>query len=372
MINLRYHIVSITAVFLALGIGLTLGSTFLDRVTVDTLKAQLDDVEAQVARTEQESSELRSELDALRARNEALQEALPERLLSGRLDGVPVLVIASRGTAPELHGEALGALGSAGADVAGTWWLTDRWALDDDEEVSELADVLGVATEDPDRLRRNAAIQLAELLNEAAAPAEEADPTAEAPTDPGAGQAGDSTAGDAPAGEPGAVGEAGDQAAPLEPSEPALVAALRDAGFIEYETLDRASEEVGVLLPPSGARYVVLSSAQDADGPQAFATALVDEVAAEAPVPVVAAQGEVEMGSDEDPLAEDDRRTSFVGSIRQGELTQDRVSTIDHLDTAAGIAALVLAVEDLAEPTIGHYGVAADAARLLPGPPTEP
>ena len=31
MINLRYHIVSITAVFLALGIGTALGGTFLDR-----------------------------------------------------------------------------------------------------------------------------------------------------------------------------------------------------------------------------------------------------------------------------------------------------------------------------------------------------
>ena len=40
MINLRYHIVSITAVFLALGIGLTLGSTFLDRVTVDRFAAE--------------------------------------------------------------------------------------------------------------------------------------------------------------------------------------------------------------------------------------------------------------------------------------------------------------------------------------------
>jgi hypothetical protein len=33
MINLRYHIVSITAVFLALGIGLAFGAAFIDRAT---------------------------------------------------------------------------------------------------------------------------------------------------------------------------------------------------------------------------------------------------------------------------------------------------------------------------------------------------
>ena len=42
MINLRYHIVSLIAVFLALGIGVAMGSTFLDRATVDNLNGQLE------------------------------------------------------------------------------------------------------------------------------------------------------------------------------------------------------------------------------------------------------------------------------------------------------------------------------------------
>ena len=41
MIKLRTHIISLTAVFLALGIGLMLGSTFLDRTFVDALDAQV-------------------------------------------------------------------------------------------------------------------------------------------------------------------------------------------------------------------------------------------------------------------------------------------------------------------------------------------
>ena len=46
MINLRYHIVSITAVFLALGIGITLGSTFIGRETLDQIRNNVDNARA--------------------------------------------------------------------------------------------------------------------------------------------------------------------------------------------------------------------------------------------------------------------------------------------------------------------------------------
>ena len=41
MINLRYHIVSVVAVFLALGIGLALGSTFVDSILVNELEDEI-------------------------------------------------------------------------------------------------------------------------------------------------------------------------------------------------------------------------------------------------------------------------------------------------------------------------------------------
>ena len=46
MINLRYHIISIVAVFLALGIGLALGSTFVDTILVNELEDQVNEFEA--------------------------------------------------------------------------------------------------------------------------------------------------------------------------------------------------------------------------------------------------------------------------------------------------------------------------------------
>ncbi len=105
----------------------------------------------------------------------------------------------------------------------------------------------------------------------------------------------------------------------------------------------------------------MISGVDPASGAQAFASALIDEMAAEGPAPVVAAQIDVAVQEGDEPAPEDGRRTTFVGPIRDGELTRDRVSTVDDLDTAAGLAALVLAMEDLAVPIVGHYGIAPGA-----------
>lgn len=344
MINLRYHVVSITAVFLALGIGLTLGSTFLDRVTVDVLKNRLDNVQIRVEKSEEANDLLTDRVNAFEQRDSDFATELPERVLAGHLDAVPVLVIATVGTNQALVDQTVGALASAGADVAGTWWLTDRWLLDDPEEVSDLAGLLAVSTDDADRLRRNGAIRMAEVFDQASRPA-----PSEPPPDPAA----------VPPAEPVAV------AAP-DPTEPVLVAGLEDAGFVDYQALPGSGDE-RVLLPGAAARYVVVSDALPDAGPQLFATALLAEVVADGMAPVVAAQGEVDLRDGDVPASEDARRSTFVGPLREGDLTRDRMSTVDDLDTAAGLAAMVLAVEDLAAPRTGHYGVASGAARLLPG-----
>jgi hypothetical protein len=347
VVNLRYHIVSITAVFLALGIGLTLGSSFLDRVTVDQLKQRLDDLQTRVEESDAANDELGGRLGALEQRDQDLATELPERLLAGRLDAVPVLVIAAEGTSDALVNQTVDALASAGADVAGTWSLTERWMLDDTDEVSELGAVLHLSSDDPDRLRRNSAVRVAELLDVASqpAPAIPAGPPVDPAVDPNA-------------------------AAPV-PTEPPLIAALEDAGFIDYTALAGSGDE-RVLLPGAAARYVIVSGAQPGTGPALFTAALLDEVVADGVAPIVAAQGAVDLrNADGEPASDDARRTTFVGPVREGELTRDRVSTVDDLDTAAGLAATVLAVEDLGALRTGHYGVAPGAARLLPGPDPE-
>lgn len=362
MVNLRYHIVSLTAVFLALGIGLTLGSSFLDRVTVDTLNNQLTTLEAQIGETRDENRDLGRRAGALSDRDGMLAEQLGERVLGGRLTDVPVLVIATAGTDQAWVDRTVSALGASGAQVAGTWWLTDRFALDDDAQVTDLAGALGLTTTQVERLRRSATVRLADVLLDAAEVGEEA---AEAdPGEPDAGPPGPEEPGPPPEGqEPDAAPDVANGDGPAE-AEPELVAGLRAAGFVEYQ-LAGSDSEGPVRLRSGGMRYVVVTGGSPDDAAVPFLRALVAELARTGPVPVVVAQGAeggVPPGRDDEEAS----RTTAVGDLRADEELTTRLSTVDSLDTASGLLALVLALEDLAEGITGHYGVTGSAMRLLP------
>ena len=100
MINIRYHIVSITAVFLALGIGVALGSTFLDRATVDLLENRIGSAEDRIDDTNAENERLTSELADADERDASLIVLASEDLVSDHLTDVPLLVIAAPGRKP--------------------------------------------------------------------------------------------------------------------------------------------------------------------------------------------------------------------------------------------------------------------------------
>ncbi|MGE3620484.1 MAG: copper transporter [Acidimicrobiia bacterium] len=371
MINLRYHIVSITAVFLALGIGLTLGSTFLDRVTVDTLKSQLDTVQSRVNETNARNDALQIELTRERDIDDAFAEHLPAQLLAGRLEGVPLLVVATRGTDEQLVEATVAALAAADAEVAGTWWLTDRWDLDDADERAELGEVLGVVSDQPDRLRRNAAIQLGEELATAARDGSpgpgDGEGSGEAAEGTGEDDVGDQ-AGERQEGA-GSGAASDDEVDGADEVEAPIAAALIERGFIDSRRPDGGRE--GPVVPAGEAvRYVVVSSLRPDAANQEVARALAEHLAApDNAISVVAAQGLADLSVPEgEPPVDADPRITFVGPLRSAEDIAARLSTVDHLDHAAGLVALVLAVGDLGDEVVGHYGVGADAARLLPAP----
>ena len=95
MINIRYHIVSITAVFLALGIGVLLGSTFLDRATVNVLDSQISSAEKRIRATNEENDRLNQQVSESRERDASLILVGSESLVAGELTDLPVLVVAA-------------------------------------------------------------------------------------------------------------------------------------------------------------------------------------------------------------------------------------------------------------------------------------
>ncbi len=340
MINFRFHLVSLTAVFLALGVGLLLGTTFLDDVLEDQLRNDLEELEHDLDRAGERNSELRRQLDTFQEEAGGLDEQLGARLFDGQLLGQPVLVVAPRGIDDGLVERVTTALDQADADVMGTWWLTDRLLLDDDDEVAQLAEALDLSTDDAGRLRNSLAAQLADVLYGAI----------DLPTTSDAAGAG------------AAVGTG--QAQQAAPAEPELLARLREAEFVDYDVPDGGGDVV--RLPASGLRIVVVSG-PEASVPlgDALMPVLSDLTSDDQPAPVVAV--EPSRVPDDEVDGDDPPPERLVDVIRDdGDMSQ-YVSTVDDLDRVSGRVATVLALVDAqpGAPRIGHYGTE-DGTELLP------
>ena len=126
MINLRYHIVSITAVFLALGIGVAMGSTLIQRATIDTLENRLDDQQRRLEETDAENQRLEAEMAAGEQLNSQFGAQATEQLLRGRLDQVPVMIFAAEGIDDEGLDGVKRSIVNAGAEFRGTFRTTER------------------------------------------------------------------------------------------------------------------------------------------------------------------------------------------------------------------------------------------------------
>ncbi|RJX21888.1 MAG: copper transporter [Desulforudis sp.] len=97
IIDFRYHIASLVAVFLALGIGMLIGSTMLDETVFTDRQDQIAErLEQHLTQLRQENEEVRVQLAALENENvfqrQVSRDFLPY-LVAGRLDGMKVAII---------------------------------------------------------------------------------------------------------------------------------------------------------------------------------------------------------------------------------------------------------------------------------------
>jgi len=311
MVNLRYHIVSLVAVFLALGIGVVMGSTVIDRGIVDVLNGRVRRVENSL-KTMRDAN--RHQGDQLRVWSDFAAQA-QDQLLVGRLKDVPVLLVGVTGVDRRPVEDLRDQLLVANARVEGTLWLTRKLRLDDDAATRALAQAIDVAPDRPDVVRRALTARLGGSLTTGSAPA------------------------------------------------PNVLNALRDSGFVDFEAPPGAAAEIGrdlsgLLLP--GTRTVLVSGAgaQVADDQLAIPLA---QTMAEQGAPAIAAEaGQDTRGG----------RSVFVGLLRNNSDVSGRITTVDNLESLVGQVAVVLAIGELAAPRYGHFGVGPDAQRLLPSPPS--
>lgn len=306
MLSFRYHIVSLIAVFLALAIGIAVGSTFIDRAIVDSLQDRVDTVSDNLDARRAENAQLGGRLDGL----EDYVEASAPWMVAGRLADEPVTVVAERGVdGDQVEATALLAR-QAGAQVPGIVWLEPTFAFADDdagEAAAELAEVLEVSAEDP------AALQQAAL----------------------------------------------DGLADPERSS-AVLEALVDGGFASVAPVgDQPAEAADVDVAGSAVVWVTGPESELDPGALAArgAAAL---VANEVPVLV----GEAYVDTDDGP-----GRGELLAPVLDDEVLVEAVSTDDAIDLVRGRTAVVLQVAELLGGQVTHVGYGEGAEGTLPEAP---
>ena len=308
MISLRYHVISIAAVFLALALGVVLGSTAISDRLLSGLSSNRDDLGRQVSDLQAERNALNAQL----ANADVFGAAVGPRIVSGALRGRSVVFVTTADAAPADRDALAGLLSSAGATVTGELQLTDAFT-------------------DPAR-----SDQLSELSTRLL-PAGLRLPTA-------------SDAGTLAGGLLGSLllinpnnGKA--QATPAETT--AVLAGLGDGGFVRSGPRVLPAQLVVVLTGGasrgngSGDRAGILAR---------FATQL-DHAGAGA---VLAGRSGSADGN------------GAIGVVRADTAAASVLSTVDDVNTAAGRVVSVLALAEQAQGRAGRYGTGGNAQAMVP------
>jgi Copper transport outer membrane protein, MctB len=312
VIDFRYHLVSIVAVFLALGIGILMGSLVLGEALVNQLRRDLRGIEDTNRRLRTETVRLSQQLDD----NEEF--ALDARLwlIDGRLEDENVVVFTFEGTDGGMLDEMRSSITDSGGVIATTVTLRDKLAVTSPPEQDELSLLLDAAAAGPSELRNAAGTQLG---------------------------SGFAAAAEAPAGltqDRNALDE--------------LVTSLQEAGYIDVEGAEDQP------IAPANAVFVIAGGATE---PAAFD---VTEVA----VPLG-----LELARDGGGVAAAETSSStweLVDAIRNDSDANATVATVDQAESISGGIGLVMALDLAENGSINHLGTDSGSEAVIPVPNPSP
>lgn len=308
MVSFRYHLVSLIAVFMALAVGILVGSSLLNQSLLDSQRSQ-------IAQQTAEKESLRRDLDTVR--NEVVYrdqylDALDDRMLAGQLAGQRVVLVTMPGAA---GGDADGLaemFARAGARVTGRVGVDDGFFAtpEDPRDVAAKAqarDEIVARNPIPELRGQPAEVQLA-----------------------------------------GAVLTKGGVDRTVSAPAKKLLDQLDRGGFITKSGLeDRADLAVMLVGPPpdptlittdrTGKGMVALAAALDGAGNGV----------------VVAAPTKAAVGG-------------AMDAIRKADTTRDTISTVDTIETVFGRMAAVYALVEQMGGGAGHYGSTSDSDAPFP------
>jgi Copper transport outer membrane protein, MctB len=325
LIDFRYHLISIIAVFLALGIGILMGSLVLEDRLVRQIRSQLESIGRRNDELQAEVVDLKNQIDA----DEGFARIAREYLIKGQLDGEHIVVFTYERTDGGLMDQLRATVEEAGGSLTSTIEATEKLSLETPAERDQLALALSSSSSSAADLHQ----ELGDELGDTAAAAAGSGGTTREPL------------------------PAAEQVGPAAKSLDGLVADLADAGFLN---VDRPPNDEP-LVPP-GADFVVVGGSEDAPPFQLspYTVALSSHLARDG-APVLAAESSTSSWG-------------IVTSLRADGDAQDAVTTVDQAESISGSVAMVLGLEQADAGIVGkHYGVAPDAASgIIPEPPPTP
>jgi hypothetical protein len=298
MINFRFHIISLVAIFLALALGVVVGAGVIDRGVVDTLNDRLDRVEA---KSDQQQL-LNDVLTAANNRDRDAIDVLQPYVVANRLTGEQVAVVAVRGVDEGRVDATVVAAQQAGGDVTGVLWIEERWG-----QPGEDARALAVAVGNPALRSSRLRVAAWEAL-------------------------------------------AGRLASPplvVSDTDPDLLTTLEAGEFVSY-----AEVEGGLAMGAFPGRNAIFLLVIGEDADVASDTVIMPATAAFSEEDLLLTIGDVYADLELGPA-----RGDVFDDLRESELSRT-TSTVDDLDLAQGPMTAVLALADLTcvPPVVGHYG----------------
>ncbi|MFN2525454.1 MAG: copper transporter, partial [Actinomycetota bacterium] len=299
----------LVAVFLALGLGLLIGSAVIADNLLEDIQDRLEDVRV---KNEERLAEI-VRLRGLVSNGEEFARFLEPALVNEALSGSEIVLFVFEASDDALVDALRAVVEEAGGDIATTIFISERFALTDDSGADELRLITGHDIEDASELRE----EVARAVGRVAATASIADQRR--------------------------------RTLLAEQRLDALIEELEDANFL---AIDRDQDPVTI---PIGAEFIVAggSAEEAAYEIEGFGLALTGTLA--------------DRGAKVVAVESADSVWGLVQSVRDDADIAEGVATVDHADTVSGRIAAALALSRAAFEA-GHYGYDAGAEQPFPLP----
>ena len=316
MIDFRYHLVSLIAVFLAVALGIVIGTTALNNPISADIEARVDQLEQDKRQLEDQTRTLSTQLDSA----DSFEQGVAPALVDGTLADSTVLVVAtSDEVTPELMEQVGGLLDDAGATVGGVVRLQPEFSDPATEGALQSyvtspgipAGVQLPETEDAGQL-------VGALLAQ----------TVMIPAQPGS----------------------------SGPDSEDVSSVLAGLSALDVLTVESSAVE------PADYAVVLTGTGFEADADQRNESLL----------ELVSALDSGGSGAVVSGTAAAARDNGLVGAIRADPELSAAISTVDNIDRAAGRISTVLALGQESEGTSGMYGTGEDTQPVPPVPDALP